>query len=202
VGVEAARRERRDELSVPEQLSISLRITNLSTKPATYRSWSRPETLAVLRVQYGNYYNRIELPVQGEIAINPGETITDTLAFEAPPVNASLELDLPVSGTDKSFRFLIPALIVDRFARPASPARAQVVVPAQPEPLDPENDRQLRSRIIADYRAGVKEIERRALGMSFDGGQKYRRTGRQKLLEKLSNAHQLRIEQIRRIVGA
>ena len=56
-------------------------------------------------------------------------------------------------------------------------------------------------RIAIQHRAGIRKIERRAMGMSFDRGNKFRRTGRADLIESLSKKYNLKMDQIRRIVG-
>jgi hypothetical protein len=207
VGVAAARVQTFAQPVRSEQLVLTLRITNLSTKPITYRSWSRPDVAVSLRDQFRNYYNRIPSASESELRIGPGNTVTDTLMFEAPPEAVELELDLPTPGEGDAFEFRLPMGQVQRTTPSVTPApapRPRVQEPPPrppPEPYDPEKDERLCSTVRSEYRAGVNHIERRAQGMTFDRGNRFRRTECNTLIKSICDKHSLTVDQVRRIIG-
>jgi hypothetical protein len=188
-----------------DYLSLGLRITNVSQKPIHHRSWSRPGVAVILRDQNGNFYNRLTAPDDRETAIDPGRTIVETLVFEAPPPFATLDLYLPVPGSDERLRFRIPFSVVRHTHTPAQPASADGAVakqaPTAPAPDDPETDPKVASAVISDYLRGVQDIEGRAMEMKVDDAKRYRRVKQVALLKSLCEKHGLMADQVLRSLG-
>jgi hypothetical protein len=179
-------------------LTVTLRITNISKIPISYVSWSGPEMGVLLRVENGAFYNPVPLPKREPKSISPNETITDMLVFEPVPAMKSLELDLPIPGGDKSFRFIISYTLVDRTVRPAPSVVAEK---PKPPPLDPEKDPAVRAAVVREYEKGAKDIKARSLGMATNEGTRFRRIKGRELVKKLAEKNQLEVEQVRRILG-
>jgi hypothetical protein len=187
---------------------LTLRITNLSSRqPFNYKSWSQRKTGVTISDQNRNYYNRVllENPPIVEQTIAPGETINDYVVFE-PPMRAFgyLDLDLP-SHAYIPYLFRIPFMMAERVEAPkpvAVPEKRAQPAPAPPPqpPFDPETDPQIRSKVISDYRSGSSAIERKARGMGFDRGRKYKIEAYEKLLDEIGNTYNLTVDQVRRIV--
>jgi len=200
VGVAAARVGATNRSA--ECLTLTLRITNLAEKPINYTSWSESSVPVVLRDQNRNYYNRIASRTQSEQVINPGRTITDIIEFESPPKGVMLELDLPVAGGDKSFRFQIPPILVQQAGSSlaATPKKQDEATPATPPPAAAEQDQELVGKVVADYRDGVKRIAQRVLGMETNNGQRFKKNAMDKLLKSLATKYELKLEQVQRMV--
>jgi hypothetical protein len=192
--------------SVPENcLSLSLRITNLGEKPVAYSGWSDSRVRVVLRDHSGNYYNKVATGLD-ERLIQPGVTITDTLSFEPTPLWAQLDLDLPVIGSEKPFRFRITGTFIERppmfpAQPPARVAGAQGRTPPAPTAYDPEADPEVRRAILSEYRDGMRKIQRRVLGMSTNRADEARRTEPVNLVKSIAKKHNLEGSQVRRILG-
>jgi hypothetical protein len=202
-----------DQLPKGNYLCLVLRITNLSQKPVPHQSWRQPEIAVILRDQNGGYYNRIKMPVEGERSIKPNGTIEEKLLFEATPAGVYLDLDLPVAGGAQSYQFRIPfAQRPDTVTPPSKPALAsppapsaalkaeKKAAPAQP-PYDPEKDPKLTARLKSEYRKGQLAIQRAAMGMGSNDAARHRRNAPKDLLKSLAKQHDLKLEQVRRIVG-
>jgi hypothetical protein len=201
-----------DQRQIPgDHVSFKLRVTNLSRSPFHYRSWSQQTTGVILNDSLKNYYNRvlIEDPPVTEGWIQPGQTISDLIAFEPPLKQFGYwELHLP-SPEHIPYAFRIPSHLAERATAPTAPAGvaaapAGEAVPRQapaPAPIRPENDPQTRSRVLADYRNGAASIERRARGMGFDRGRKFRLEGAEKLIEEIAERYELSSTQVRAILG-
>ncbi|MGO9921901.1 MAG: serine/threonine protein kinase [Isosphaeraceae bacterium] len=231
VSVETAAVGRNDRQPKGDCLSIGLRITNVSQKPIHHRSWSGPGVTVILRDHNGAFYNRLTAPDDRETAIDPGRTVVETLLFEATPAGATLYLDLPNNDGAKPFLFRIPFQFIQRSKaltqlapRPAA-ASSSAPAPAPPStpppagepkvaadvekkepadwpPLDPEKDPRLKAALVTEYRAGIRTIKSRALGMSRNEANRFKRTAPKELLKSLAKKHNLKLEQVQRIVGA
>jgi hypothetical protein len=59
----------------------------------------------------------------------------------------------------------------------------------------------LRSKVNADYTAGVKRIEKRILGMSSNEGVRFRNREKENLIRKLAAEFKLEAAQIRRMIA-
>jgi hypothetical protein len=206
VGVSAAQLGPLNQLTAGECLTLTLRVTNLSNQNLSYQSWSRPNSMATLRDQNRNYYNRVPLP-SNPTEILPRQTIMDTLVFEATPIGVTLDLTLPYGSGNRAFQIRIPGGLVRR----ESPAPPKVVqqpapsapsAPPQPAAPEPEQDTHLRAAILKDHRAGMKKIEQTSLGMGYDRGRKYRVTARERLIQTLAKKYALTPAQIERMVGS
>jgi hypothetical protein len=157
--------------------------------------------------QNRNYYNRvfIENPPIVEQTIPPGETINDIIVFEQPlKLFGYLDLDLP-SHAYVPYVFRIPSSLVEQRAeapKPAPPPAPKVQQPPPPvePPYDPEKDLQLRAKVLADYRSGTAAIERKAKGMGFDRGRKYKLTAYENLIEEIASNYNLTADQVRRMI--
>jgi hypothetical protein len=205
VGVSEARLGPLNRSTVEEVLSLTLRITNLSARPMSVTSWARSDVRVVLRDRNRNYYNRVSASSEAPREVDAGQTITEKLTFEPTPEGVELELDLPVADSSKPFRFRMPTGFVRRSFPPIQSAQANQTrpqpAPAAPVPYDPEKDPKLCSAVNAEYREGMKRIDRRALGVSFDRANKLRQTEPPKLIKSLAKKHNLEEDQVRRIVG-
>jgi len=164
-----------------------------------------------LRDQNRNYYNRIASRTQSEQVISPGRTITDMIEFEAPPRSLILELDLPIPGGDKSFQFQIPPIFVQQVSTVVgTPKMQEGVIPptptptptSTPPPYEPEQDQQLVGKVNVDYRDAVRKLEQRILGMSTNNALRFKKTATDKLLKSLATKYELKVEQIRRMIGS
>jgi hypothetical protein len=187
-----------------EYLTLTLRITNRAANPMTYiRGWSDPKVSVTLLDQNRNYYNRLPSPNQSETQINPGLTIEDTIDFEAPPRNASLELHLPIGAGDKTYVFLIPAPFIQRPRAIASAARPKVQGKVQPGPAMPndlENDPRVRDDVYRAYSVRMMEINAHVLRLSTNHGTAFRKQETTKLFKKLADDSKLNVVQIMRII--
>jgi hypothetical protein len=214
VGVSAARivaYQLKDNYSISsDSLVLTLRITNLSKSPCNYKSWSEQSTGVLIHDQFKNYYNRryIENPPIIEQTIGPEQTIVDIVAFEPPPKTFGyLDLDLPSQALglhNLPYTFRIPAALVERAETPKPPITVRAPsppIPPAPTYSDPETDPRVRSRVIGDYKAGAAAIERRANGMGFDRGRKFKLTSYEDLIQEIAANHNLKAEQVRRIIG-
>jgi hypothetical protein len=194
-----------------EYLVVKLRITNLSKKPASYISWSGPESGVKLRVEKGGYYNQVPLPKKDPESIPPNETIEDTLVFEPPPSLKHLELDLPIRGSDRSFQFKIPfAQIVGAMTVPQPPPRKvqepQATAKPAPAPTAPpydaEKDPAVRRAVQRMFKTEWAEIYTKSLGKAtLNKAQNYRKTQRKELLKRIADKHDLDEDQVQRILG-
>jgi hypothetical protein len=194
-----------------DYVTFRLRITNRSGSPYQYKSWSQQTTGVVLSDALKNYYNRvmIEDPPVKEQVIQPGQTISDLIAFEPPLKQFGYwELYLP-SPEHIPFAIRIPSVLVERPASPtaaaggAAPSAEKAAPPPAPPPAParPENNPQTRSRVLADYRTGSASIERKARGMGFDRGRKFRQEGAEKLIDEIAERYELNSIQVRAILG-
>lgn len=201
VGVAAAQVVGKREVGGEERLTLTLRITNLSAKPMKYVSWSQANMSAVLRDHNGNYYNRILLPARSMVVIEPTVTILDTIEFEATPAGVYLELDLKVSGSERSFQFRIPAPSILRVISPPSASAAQPPTPVPPAASDPEKDPRLRSAVRAAYREGMKQVRRTTAPLSPKAAASRQKKLEGNLLKALADQFTLNAEQITRMIG-
>jgi hypothetical protein len=207
VGVYEAKLGSVQDLGSDECLQLTLRITNLSTKPMTYVSLSQSNVRVTLRDQNRNYYNRFSSRTQSEQTIAPGRTIQELLFFEPPPRGVTLELDLPSENGNRPLQFRIPGLLVHR-PMPGTSVRmekAQEPPPAPPpapsEPYEPETDSKLREDVNVVYREGIKRIEVRVRGMGSNHGVRFRKNESEKLIKNLAAKLNLSVEQIRRMLS-
>jgi hypothetical protein len=93
-----------------ERLILTLQITNRSSGSMLFHFWSHPDNRATLRDQSPNmnYHALIAQPTTpAQKVLKPNEMIRDVLVFGPTSRFFDLELDLPVSGSQKRFRFLI-----------------------------------------------------------------------------------------------
>ena len=186
-------------------LKLTLRITNNSKRPATYKSWSHQEHVLTLRDNTKNYYNYIkfssdDLPIGSNpfALIEPGKTISDVLVFESlnNPV-AYFELDLPYGGD--AFKFAIPYAFTQRemLTMPSLPA-PQVAPPPPPVAYDPTTDPSLIANLSQEYRAEYRDVERKTKGMGYDRARTFRRQGYGKIVSHLAEKYGLTEEFVRR----
>jgi hypothetical protein len=192
-----------------EYFSLTLRITNLAAKPVTYQSWSRSHLPVTLRDNNRSYYNRIafnpeDLPAGAvdQAVIEPGQSITDVLVFE--PVGGliwSLELDLPVEGSEEVYRFSIPMGLVRRVPPPMDFPQMAASEPVPPQPLPPDQDPQVWAEVRAEFAAEMRHVERKINGMGYDRGRSFRRASEEDLLKRLSEKYRTGEDLVRRIVG-
>jgi hypothetical protein len=222
VGVFEAQLSNDDGASGKGHLTVTLRVTNRSAVPMTYVSWSDPTRKVVLSDQYNNYYNRIGSDAQTERVIQPDQTIVDTLEFEKPLPGATLALDLP-SG-NQNFQFSIPEAFVQRIqaARvftsistlPAAPAPARAPTPAPgltpaqatasvPEqPYSPERDPQIIADVNAAYKAAMKRVETRVLGMTSNNAARFRKTEKDRIIKALADKMDMTAGQINHMLSS
>jgi serine/threonine protein kinase len=206
VNLESARLLASEDASAPGRLEVTLKISNGSSKPINYRSWSDPQIEVELRDQYRNYYGRVVERAQ-DITISPKTTIVDSLYFEAPPEPASLELRLPLPGSDAAaaFRIIIAAHVVQRpllaSAQPPPSPTVEANAPAAVPAGDPVHDPALRSAIISEHREGMAEINRLAKFKNSNDAVSFRRREPKVLIQKLAKKHNLTEAQVRTIVG-
>jgi hypothetical protein len=186
-------------------LAITLRITNLSSKPVTYVSWSDPTINVLLTDQHHNYYNRTGAATQSTQEIPPNRTITDSLQFEKPLSGAVLALDLPIGS--RKFEFSLPAAFVQRslaaiasVPKTAPPAPAQKAAPspaaAPQEPYRADRDPQLIADVRAAYEEGMRRVEKRSLGMNSNNGVRFRKTEKEKIIKTIAEKLDMTVEQI------
>jgi len=202
VGISNPRLGPLNQSTAGDCLSLTLRITNLSKKPMTYHSWSRPKASVILRDQNRNYYNRIDSSTQGDVLIDPGVTITDTLQFERPLATAAvLDLDLPTGG--RPYQFRIPVAIIQRAPTSVvSVAKEQAGDPAAPPAYDPEKDPQLIADVKAVYGTAMQKMESRTLGMTTNNAARFRTTEPKRVVKTLAERLKLTTEQIKRMLSA
>jgi hypothetical protein len=230
VSIVSARGGPLDATDARDVFTLGLRITNRSAKPMKYSGWARPEIKVTLRDIYGNFFNRIsQKTVATEASIPPGETVTDRLVFERAPFKSEMTLDLPAPGLpDQAFKFRIAPAFIERAGGPspvadgssptqrmidgaagsrtpqmpatAPTAKRDEPTTAKPGKPDPEQDQQLRGKIMADYREKMKDIKRAKLGKSSNNAATYERSATKKLVERLAKDYELTEDQIKRIV--
>jgi hypothetical protein len=194
-----------------EYLRITLRITNLSSEPMAYVSWSEPTLNPVLTDQYHNYYNRLDTTTEPGQGIPPNRTIIDTLRFEKPLPGAVLALDLPMGN--QKFEFSLPAIFIQRLqigifgatVAPPAPAQKMAAPPAAAAaeaPYSAERDPQLIADIKATYREAMQRVETRALGMNTNNGIRFRKTERETIVKKIATKLDMTVEQIERMISS
>jgi hypothetical protein len=206
VGVSEAR------VDADGRLQIILRITNRSSKPLTYTSWSAVAiNKPTLTDQFQNFYNLITTMTQYEQVIAPETTIIDnTLLFENPPPNGTLALDLPL-GNEK-FEFSLPTLFVRRvltgFGQPAPltkteapPAKAASAPPRVVAPYKAQDDPQLIADVKAVYKEAIKRVEKRILGMTSNNGARFRKNETKKIIQTIADKMGMTVEQISEMVS-
>jgi hypothetical protein len=232
VGIVSARLGPIDAGDAREVLTLALRITNSAAKPMTYSGWTKPELKVTLRDMYGNDFKRVARDTVGtETAVKPGETISDRLIFERTSFLAELNLDLPLAGSERAFKFrILPAFIerpggppavaagrnstqqmIDAAAgsrTPVIPGTAQATTPppepskpAASQPYDPEQDEKLCKKIRSDYVEQMAEINRRKVGLSTSEGTSFKRRETAKLLKRIAEDNELTDEQVKRIIN-
>jgi hypothetical protein len=191
-----------------ERLRVRLRISNYSDRTAVCPNWSRPGDKVLLRDQFGNLYNQIYDPHENR-SVPASKSTDDYLSFEAPSMPVGMELDLDIGGSDRPFEFSLPIMFIRR-SPPAiagySPQKIRTPVPASqqtpppPVPYDPENDPKFCAEIIVEYNEAIAAMKKRALGMSFDRGVKFRQTEPDRLRKALAKTYKLEGAQIKRIL--
>ncbi len=196
-------------------LVLTTRVTNLSPKPLAFVGWHSGGVAATLRDNSRNYFNFIkfkapELPkgCVERVDVQPGETVTDILVFEAPtallnnmwiiPPTLSFELDLPLDG--KVFRFIIPGPLIKRpaptlVARPVSPTPPPAPVPAQ-APSPPSVEEQ----VLADYKRSWAQAARAAKAKSSSRASEYLRARKQEIISELAKKYGISRSDVKGII--
>jgi hypothetical protein len=105
-----------DQFPTERRLAITLRVKNLSDGPMKHPRWSHRANGTSLRDQTPsmNLYPLVADAAETESVLKIGESASEVLIFSATPSLFGLQLDLPLFGGDKAFRFDLPVGFVQR----------------------------------------------------------------------------------------
>jgi hypothetical protein len=190
-------------------LTLSVRVHNRSQQSLEYKGWHCAGTMLTLRdARSKNTYSSIrffpmDLPQDciPQSVIPTGKSIQDMLVFK-PPASPypSLELDLPSPIGYDTYRFSIPADLIEIVEEEPVP-----IADAPPRPvakvrltLKPPATRQ--EQILADYYERWSEVEQIARGKSSSRAGEFKRKEKVKILDELSKKHEIPLQDVRVIV--
>jgi hypothetical protein len=156
-------------------------------------------------------------------------TLNDVLVFEIPEPtkDLDLELDLVPNGQGDTFRFVIPhkrikkrpansGFVASKMVVPTAPPAPNSANPPptfrppqtggfmgnmggpQPTPDDPKA--RFKARVLADWDAGMAEIQKKTAKMLPKTAEKSRKTRRQSLVDDLAKKHGIAADEVEGIV--